>query len=71
MKDIISKINESHQIEFRVAFNDAKDKNGKPFTVSILVDEDHEDEFRKYLEKEKDNSIFMAEDIEGNPIGEN
>ena len=30
MKDIISKINESHQIEFRVAFNDAKDKNGKP-----------------------------------------
>ena len=60
MKDIISKINESHQIEFRVAFNDTKDKNGKPFTVSILVDEDHEDEFRKYLEKEKDNYVYMA-----------
>lgn len=71
MKDIITKINESSKaVEFSVAFNGAKDNEGLPFSVKILVDPKYKEIFKKYLEEEKDNTVYMAEDWNGDPIGE-
>lgn len=71
MKDIITKINESSKaVEFSVAFNGTKDNEGLPFSVKILVDPKYKDAFKKYLEEEKDNTVYMAEDWNGDPIGE-
>lgn len=71
MKDIITKINESsREVKFTVAFTDATDSEGIPFSVTVLVDPKNKDAFKKYLEAEKDNTVYMAEDWEGNPIGE-
>jgi len=71
MKDIKEKINEGYkEVTFTVAFNDAKDEKDIPFSVKILVDSKYKEEFKKFLEKEKDNSVYMAEDWNGNPIGE-
>ena len=72
MKDLKTKlINEWYgDVEFTVAFIDAKDNEGVPFSVKILVEPKYKEAFKKYLEKEKDNSVYMAEDWNGNPIGE-
>ena len=71
MKDLVTKINESYKdVEFTVAFNGAKDNEDIPFSVKVLVDSKHKDAFKKYLEEEKGDSVYMAEDWDGNPIGE-
>ena len=71
MKDIKAKINEGYKdVEFTVAFSGATDEDHIPFSVRILVDSKYKEEFKKYLEKEKDNSVYMAEDWNGDPIGE-
>lgn len=71
MKDIISKINESYkEVEFRVAFSGTEDEEKLPFTVTVLVESKYKEAFKKYLEKEKDNSVYMAEDWNGDLIGE-
>ena len=71
MKDIITKINESIKaVEFNVSFNGTKDKEGLPFSVKVLVEPEYKEAFKKYLEEEKDNTVYMAEDWNGEPIGE-
>ena len=71
MKDIITKINESIKaVEFNVSFNGTKDKEGLPFSVKVLVESEYKEAFKKYLEEEKDNTVYMAEDWNGEPIGE-
>lgn len=71
MKDLVSKINEAYkEAEFRVAFSGTEDEEGIPFTVTVLVESKYKEAFKKYLEKEKDNSVYMAEDWNGDPIGE-
>ena len=56
-----SAVNEARQIEYRVAFLDPKDSEGLPFSVSILVDKEHQKAFEKYLEDEEDNTFAHAE----------
>ena len=71
MKDLITKITEGHKdVEFTVAFSGAKDNEDISFSVKVLVDSKYKDAFKKYLEEEKGNSVYMAEDWDGNPIGE-
>lgn len=71
MKDLASKINEAYkEVEFQVAFSGTEDEEGVPFTVTVLVDSKYKEAFKKYLEKEKDNSVYMAEDWNGDIIGE-
>ena len=61
-------IKEAREVTFRVAFNDAKDKEGLPFTVSILVPNEYKEAFAKYLEDEIYNTVAHAEDWRGWPI---
>lgn len=61
-------VNEAREVTFRVAFNDAKDKEGLPFTVSILVPSEYKDIFADYLENELYNTVANAEDWRGWPI---
>jgi hypothetical protein len=71
MKDIVTKLNESYgQVEFTVAFIDAIDKEGIPFSTNILVENKYKEAFKEYLEKEKGNTVYMAADWKGDPIGE-
>ena len=58
------------EVEFTVAFSGATDEDQIPFSVKILVESQYKDIFKQYLEDEKDNSIYKAEDWNGNPIGE-
>ena len=62
------RINEAHEVSFRVAFNDAKDKHGLPISATILVDRADKNEFRSFLSKEIDNIFSAAEDEYGDPI---
>ena len=71
MKDILTRLNESYkEVEFHVSFSGTKDEEGLPFTVKVLVEPKYKEAFKKYLEEEKDNSVYMAEDWNGDPIGE-
>lgn len=71
MKDLVSKINEGYrEAEFKVAFSGTKDEEGVPFTVTVLVHPKYKKAFKEYLEEEKDNSVYMAEDWNGDLIGE-
>ena len=61
MKPITERfVNESREIEYHVAFIDAKDSEGLPFTVRILVQKENQQEFENWLENERDNSIAHA-----------
>ena len=71
MKDLVSKINEAYkEVEFQVAFSGTDDGEGAPFTVTVLVESKYKEAFKKYLEAEKDNFVYMAEDWNGDIIGE-
>ena len=62
MKNITERfVNESREIEYRVAFLDTKDSEGLPFTVRILVEKENQRVFENWLENERDNSIIHAE----------
>lgn len=62
MKNITERfVNESREIEYRVAFLDTKDSEGLPFTVRILVERENQRVFENWLENERDNSIIHAE----------
>jgi hypothetical protein len=62
MKNITERfVNESREIEYRVAFIDTKDSEGLPFTVRILVERENQRVFENWLENERDNSIIHAE----------
>ena len=62
MKNITERfVNESREIEYRVAFLDTKDSDGIPFTVRILVEKENQRDFENWLENERDNSIMHAE----------
>ena len=62
MKPITERfVNESREIEYRVAFIDTKDSGGIPFTVRIFVDPRNKMDFENWLENERDNSIAHAE----------
>ena len=61
MKNITERfVNESREIEYRVAFLDTKDSDGIPFTVRILVEKENQRDFENWLENERDNSITHA-----------
>ena len=61
MKNITERfVNESREIEYRVAFLDTKDSDGIPFTVRILVEKENQRDFENWLENERDNSIAHA-----------
>ena len=61
MKPITERfVNESREIEYRVAFIDTKDSDGIPFTVRIFVEPQNKSDFEKWLENERDNSIAHA-----------
>ena len=61
MKDIIKKLNEAKQEEYRVSFLDIADSDGIPITVSILVDKQYSKMFEKFLEDQQDNIFSHAE----------
>ena len=63
IKDSIEEamVNEASQVQFRVAFNDFKDADGLPVGVSILVDRENAEEFKKFLEKEEGNMFAHAD----------
>lgn len=63
IKDSIEEaiVNEASQVQFRVAFNDFKDADGLPVSVSILVDREDAEDFKKFLEKEEGNLFAHAE----------
>ena len=65
---INNSVNEAREVAFRVAFNDAKDKEGLPISATILVDRNNKNEFRTFLSKEIHNIFSAAEDENGNPI---
>ena len=67
-ESIKNSINEAREVEFRVAFNGAIDKEGIPFTVSILVPNEYKDIFADYLEDEIYNTVAHADDWRGWPI---
>lgn len=61
MKNITERfVNESREIEYRVAFIDTKDSEGLPFTVRIFVERENQRAFENWLENERDNSIIHA-----------
>ena len=61
MKNITERfVNESREIEYRVAFLDTKDSDGIHFTVRILVEKENQRDFENWLENERDNSIAHA-----------
>ena len=61
MKPITERfVNESREIEYRVAFIDTKDSEGLPFTVRIFVEPRNKSDFENWLENERDNSIAHA-----------
>lgn len=61
MKDIIIKLNEAKQEEYRVSFLDVTDSDGTPMTVTILVDKQYSKMFEKFLEDQQDNIFSHAE----------
>ena len=61
MKDIIMKLNEAKQEEYRVSFLDVADSDGLPMTVTILVDKQYSKMFEKFLEDQQDNIFSHAE----------
>lgn len=68
MKDIvesITRIDESSEWHYRVAFMGFKDKNDSPITVTITVPKEYKKDFQQYLQDEKDNTVYAAEDVSG------
>lgn len=61
MKDIIIKLNEAKQEEYRVSFLDVADSDGIPMTVTILVDKQYSKMFEKFLKDQQDNIFSHAE----------
>lgn len=61
MKDIIMKLNEAKQEEYRVSFLDVADSDGIPMTVTILVDKQYSKMFEKFLEDQQNNIFSHAE----------
>lgn len=57
-------VNEASQVPFRVAFNEFKDQEGLPIGVTIMVDRENAEDFKKFLEKEEDG-IFAHADGRG------
>lgn len=67
MKNLVESINinEAAEWHYRVALLGFKDKSGTPITVTIAVPKELRKEFQKYLEEEKDNTVYAAEDVSG------
>lgn len=63
IKDSIEEaiVNEASQVQFRVAFNDFKDAEDLPIGVTILVDREDAEDFKKFLEKEEGNLFAHAD----------
>lgn len=57
-------VNEASQVPFRVAFNDFKDQEDLPVSVTIMVDRNDAEDFKKFLEKEE-GGIFAHADGRG------
>ena len=57
MKDIIKKLNESKQEEYRVELIGVYDEDHLPITISLLVEKDHIKSVEKWL-KESEGKIF-------------
>ena len=57
-------VNEASQVPFNVAFNDFTDKKYLPISVTIMVDRENAEEFKKFLEKEE-GGIFAHADGRG------
>lgn len=57
-------VNESSQVPFNVAFNDFTDKEYLPISVTIMVDRENAEDFKKFLEKEE-GGIFAHADGRG------
>jgi hypothetical protein len=54
-------INESRQIEYRVALTNCLDKNGLPMSVIISIDNTDMKHFEAYLTDEEGNTFLHAE----------
>lgn len=61
MKDLIELFKEGAQQQYRVAFLDAKDSEGTPITVTVLVDKADVKEFEKFLLDKQDDIFYAAE----------
>lgn len=57
-------VNEASQVPFHVAFNDFTDHVDLPIGVTIMVDRDVAEDFKKFLEKEE-GGIFAHADGRG------
>ena len=66
IKDTIeeSMVSEARQEQFRVAFNDFKDDDDLPLSVTIMVDSEYRGDFRDFLKKEE-GRIFAHADGAG------
>lgn len=56
-----SSVNEARQVQYSVSFLGAKDADGLPFTVTIMVDKENQKDFEKFLEAEEGNTFEHAE----------
>lgn len=70
MKNIVesigtTRIDESSEWHYRVAFTDFTDRDGLPITVTIAIPKEYRKDFQQYLQKEKDNTVYAAEDTSG------
>lgn len=61
MKNLKELFNESAQEKYRVAFLDAKDSEGTPIAVTVLVDKANVKEFEKFLLDKQDDIFYAAE----------
>lgn len=57
MKNIKEFVNESRQIEYRVALTDALDSDKLPISVSIIVDGANQRAFEAWAKKEEGNVL--------------
>ena len=60
-----TRIDESSEWRYRVAFTGFTDRDGSPITVTIAIPKEYRKEFQKYLEDEHNNTVFAAEDASG------
>lgn len=61
MKNITKKINEAHQVEYRVSLTNCLDKTGLPMSVIISIDAADIKHFEEYLADEEGNTFLHAE----------
>lgn len=60
-----TRIDESSEWHYRVSFLDFKDREGLPITVTIAIPKEYRKDFQQFLENEKGNTVFAAEDTSG------